>query len=95
MPLPSPESPAHLLTRFQSALTRIGAATGHYFRPMREDSSHVDSSVLASSTGGQGVLAATAASADAPVALPRLSARVFIRIPQLEHFGHIHTLAHW
>jgi alpha-1,6-mannosyltransferase len=40
---------------------------------MRDDPSHVDASVLASSTAGPGVLAATAASTDAPVAFPRLS----------------------
>ncbi len=53
---------------------------------MREDSSHVDASVLASSTGGPSVLAATAA-ADAPVTLPRLSSLRrpgWLRWPQAE-----------
>jgi glycosyl transferase family 87 len=54
---------------------------------MREDSSHVDSSVLASSTAGPGVLAASTASADAPVALPRLSTLPrpgWLRWPEVE-----------
>jgi alpha-1,6-mannosyltransferase len=62
---------------------------------MREDSGHVDASVLASSTAGPRVLAATAASTaastaaatDAPVALPRLGslrAPRWLRWPQAE-----------
>lgn len=56
---------------------------------MREDSGNVDASVLASSTGTPRVLAATAASTDAPVALPRLSSLrlpSWLRWPQAE-FG--------
>jgi Glycosyltransferase family 87 len=45
---------------------------------MREDSSHVDASVLASSTAGPRVLAATTAPTDAPVALPRFGS---LRLP--------------
>jgi Glycosyltransferase family 87 len=40
---------------------------------MREDSGHVDASVLASSTATPRVLAATTAPTDAPVSLPRLA----------------------
>lgn len=54
-------------------------STGQYFRPMREDSGHVDASVLASSTTGPRVLAATAAPTDAPVLLPRLAS---LRLPR-------------
>ncbi len=46
---------------------------------MREDSSHVDASVLAASTAGPGVLAATATPADASVALPRFGS---LRLPR-------------
>src|SRR5690349_7050500 len=56
---------------------------------MREDSGNVDASVLASSTAAPRVLAATAASTDAPVALPWLSALRrpgWLRWPQAE-FG--------
>jgi alpha-1,6-mannosyltransferase len=46
---------------------------------MREDSSHVDASVLASSTTGPRVLAATTAPTDAPVAFPRFGS---LRLPR-------------
>src|SRR6202043_1574676 len=72
------EPGSHLLTRFQSAQPWMRPSTGQYFRPMREDSGHVDASVLASSTAGPRVLAATAAPTDSPVVLPRLSS---LRLP--------------
>ncbi len=60
-----------------------GPFTGQYFRAMREDSGHVDASVLASGTAGPRVLAAATASTDAPVALPRLSS---LRLPSGLHW---------